>query len=90
MSVVWVETLTEAMMAISGLLFLARIAAGPTAFDRILALDGAALTLVGYLLFQGDRTGGHFYLDAALTMALLSFVATIALAQSARQERTDD
>lgn len=84
----WLQALAAGFMAIAGALFAARMARAPTAQDRILALDGAALTLVGYLLFQGDRVGGHYYLDGALALALLSFVATVALAK-ASEDRDD-
>ncbi len=82
------QTAALVLLAAAALLFLARLVRGPGAGDRILALDALALTVVGYLLYQGDRSGGHDYLDAALTLALLSFVATIALARVAG--RSDD
>jgi multisubunit Na+/H+ antiporter MnhF subunit len=88
MSVQLLQTVAAVLMALAGALFVARIVRGPSVSERILALDGTALTLVGYLLLEGDRLGGHYYLDAALALALLSFVATIALARATG--RSDD
>ena len=84
------QTAASTLMVAAGALFCAQIYRGPTVQDRILALDGATLTLVGYLLLQGDRLGGHFYLDAALTLALLAFIATIALARMSERAPTPE
>lgn len=49
--------------------------------ERILALDTLVLVLIGLLaVFAADR-GQSYYLDAALVLALVSFVATLALAR---------
>ena len=46
--------------------------------ERILALDTLVLVLIGLLaMFAVDRREGY-YLDAALVLALVSFVATLA------------
>lgn len=48
---------------------------------RILALDTLTLVLVGLLVLFGDIFQTSYYLDAALILALLAFVATIAAAR---------
>lgn len=48
---------------------------------RILALDTLTLVLVGLLVLYGDIFQTSYYLDAALILALLAFVATIAAAR---------
>ena len=48
---------------------------------RILALDMVTLILVALLILYADAQRSPFYLDAALILALLSFVATIAAAR---------
>ena len=53
------------------LLLLYRVFRGPTAADRICAMD--ALALVLYSL----HTGRTIYLDIALVVALLGFVSTV-------------
>jgi multicomponent K+:H+ antiporter subunit F len=56
-----------------------RLLFGPTAHDRVLALD--TLWMCGMLLalVLGIRFGSQIYFDAALLIALLGFVSTIAL-----------
>ena len=48
---------------------------------RILALDSLTLVLVGLLVLFGDIFQTAYYLDAALILALLAFVSTIAAAR---------
>lgn len=45
---------------------------------RILALDVVTLILIAVLIVYADARRSPYYLDAALVLALLSFVATIA------------
>ena len=45
---------------------------------RIRALDLLTLVLIGVLALTAGRVGRSFALDAALALALLSFVATLA------------
>ena len=48
---------------------------------RILALDTLTLILVGLLVLFSDAFRTAYYLDAALILALLAFVSTIAAAR---------
>lgn len=48
---------------------------------RILALDALTLILVSLLVLYTDAFQSPYYLDAALILALLSFVATVAAAR---------
>jgi len=54
---------------------------GPRAQDRILALDALTVCSALMLLTFGMRIGTTVYFEAALILALLSFVATVALAK---------
>lgn len=56
-------------------------------YARILALDTAALMLIGVLLVLARRDDEPFYLDAALMLAALSFVSTIAAARYRSENR---
>lgn len=56
-------------------------------YSRILALDTATLMLIGVLLVMARRDDEPFYLDAALMLAALSFVSTIAAARYRAQGR---
>ncbi len=54
---------------------------GPRAQDRVLALDALTVCSALMLLTFGMRTGTTVYFETALILALLSFVATVALAK---------
>lgn len=53
----------------------------PTTGGRILALDTLTLILVALLVLYGDSIRSPFFLDAALILALLAFLGTIAAAR---------
>ena len=48
---------------------------------RILALDMLTLVLVALLVLYGDASRNAYYLDAALILALLAFIGTLAAAR---------
>ncbi|MEW6635374.1 MAG: monovalent cation/H+ antiporter complex subunit F [Actinomycetota bacterium] len=48
---------------------------------RILALDTLTLVLVALLVLYADASHSPYYLDAALVLSVLAFVATLALAR---------
>lgn len=49
--------------------------------SRILALDTLVLLLVGLLVLWSDAAGVPYFLDAALVLSVLAFVATLAAAR---------
>jgi multicomponent Na+:H+ antiporter subunit F len=49
-----------------------------SAMSRILALDVLTLILTALLILYADASQTSYYLDAALALALLSFVSTLA------------
>ena len=54
---------------------------GPTAQDRVLALDCLALNGMLLMLVLGIHQGSSNYFDAALLIALLGFVSSMAMAK---------
>ena len=48
---------------------------------RILALDTLTLMLVALLVLYADANRSPYYMDAALILSLLAFVATLVLAR---------
>jgi multisubunit Na+/H+ antiporter MnhF subunit len=52
-----------------------------SALVRILALDTVTLVLVALLILYSTTTETSYYLDAALILALLSFLSTIVAAR---------
>jgi multicomponent Na+:H+ antiporter subunit F len=58
-----------------------QVARAPTTAQRILALDLLTLVLIGLLALVAGEDGRSYALDAALALALLSFLATMAAAR---------
>ena len=58
-----------------------RILWGPRAQDRVLGFDSLYLNAMLLILTFGIRSGSTLYFEAALMMALLGFVSTVALAK---------
>jgi multicomponent Na+:H+ antiporter subunit F len=52
-----------------------------SAMTRILALDTVTLILTALLILYADLNRSSHYLDAALMLALLSFIGTLAAAR---------
>jgi multicomponent K+:H+ antiporter subunit F len=63
------------------LLALARLLRGPSAQDRVLALDSFYISGMLTLLILGIRSASSVYFDVALLIALFGFVGTTALAK---------
>ena len=61
--------------------FLAAVVRGPSVLDRVLATNGFATCLVAVLALLAFLRSEVGYLDAALALALLAFVGTIAAAR---------
>ena len=49
--------------------------------SRILALDTITLILVALLVLYADANRSSYYMDAALVLSLLAFIATLVLAR---------
>jgi multicomponent K+:H+ antiporter subunit F len=58
-----------------------RLLRGPTAQDRVLALDTLWMSAMLLALMLGIRFGSQIYFDLALLIALTGFVSTVALAK---------
>jgi len=63
---------------ISLLLCLVRVMKAPTIGDRILALDNMSINAIALLVLYGIQYGTHIYFEAAILIAMLGFVSTIA------------
>ena len=58
-----------------------RLLRGPTAQDRVLALDSLWMAAMLFILLLGIRFSSIIYFEAALIIALTGFVSSIALAK---------
>lgn len=65
----------------SAVLCLYRVFRGPTAPDRIVAIDILGILIVGFCAIIGIPTGRSWYIDIGIAWALQSFISTLALAK---------
>jgi multicomponent K+:H+ antiporter subunit F len=72
-------TICLVLVALATVLTLWRLAAGPTMTDRILALDTLAIDVIALVVLMGLVTGSAFSFEAALLIAMMGFVGTVAL-----------
>lgn len=83
------ETLLYAaliMVAIALLLSFVRVVHGPTLPDRVVALDLIGVCAVALMVLGAAASGERAFLDAAVVMALLGFLGTIAYARYIEKE----
>ena len=69
------------------ILALARAFAGPTVYDRILAVNQIGSQTVLLIVVMGFVTGRPDFLDISLLYALINFVATIAVLRYVKRGR---
>jgi multicomponent Na+:H+ antiporter subunit F len=62
-------------------LCLYRIGKGPTPPDRTVGIDILGTLVVGFCAFTAILTGRDWYMNIAISWALLSFIGTVALAK---------
>jgi len=74
-------TFAFACFAISLGLGALRLVRGPSVPDRVLALDALCVNTVAIAILLGIRYDSAAYFEAALLIALIGFVSTVALAR---------
>jgi multicomponent K+:H+ antiporter subunit F len=72
------STFAMIAIAVSILLNLSRLWAGPDATDRILALDTMVINAIGLIVLGGILFGTTIYFEAALLFAMVGFISTVA------------
>lgn len=65
----------------SFLLTVFKVIQGPTLPDRVLALDMLVAVAIGFIAVIGIKTGYTLYLDVAIALGLVGFLATVAFAR---------
>ncbi|MCW8919125.1 MAG: K+/H+ antiporter subunit F [Gammaproteobacteria bacterium] len=68
-----------AMMTLALLLNLWRVVRGPDLPDRILALDTMYINSIALIVLYGVQQKSEFYFEAALLIAVMGFVGTVAV-----------
>jgi len=71
-------------------LCLHRIARGPSAPDRMVAIDILGTVAVGFIVILMAVTGKAYLLDVALVWAMISFIGTLALAKHLSGKNLND
>lgn len=84
------ELATLGILSFSFLLTVLRVIIGPTLPDRILGLDMLVTTAIGFIVVIGIRTGYTLYLDIAIALGLVGFLATIAFARFVLSRRYEE
>ncbi|MGB3608955.1 MAG: K+/H+ antiporter subunit F [Cellvibrio sp.] len=69
------------MVSVAIALNLWRLAMGPSLPDRILALDTMYVNAIALLILYGIYQGSPLYFEAALLIAVMGFVGTVALSK---------
>ncbi len=62
-----------------------RLVIGPDAIDRVVALDTLYVNAIAVLVLVGMRVGNAIFFEAALLIAMMGFVGTVALAKYLRR-----
>ncbi|EMP56130.1 multiple resistance and pH regulation protein F [Marinobacter santoriniensis NKSG1] len=73
--------LTIAMVTLAALLNVYRLIKGPNATDRVLALDTLYINAIALIILLSVTLGTRMYLEAALLIAVMGFVGTVAMAK---------
>ncbi len=68
-------------LVLGQILSMVRLLIGPTAGDRILALDTMVINALGLVVLLGIYQGVQIYFEVSLLIAMLGFVSTVALAR---------
>ncbi|MFT5065193.1 MAG: multicomponent K+:H+ antiporter subunit F [Yoonia sp.] len=77
----WALIISFVMVAASQIMAIIRLWIGPSTGDRILALDTMFINAIGFIVLIGIYQGTQIYFEAALIIAMLGFVSTVAYAR---------
>jgi len=77
--------LSLGLLTLAFFITVARVVVGPTLPDRIVALDMLVGAAIGYIAVIGVETGYSLYVDIAIALGLVGFLATVAFARFVEQ-----
>jgi len=69
------------ILLLASALCLYRVLRGPTAADRVVAIDILGILIVGFCAVVSIATGRSWYIDIGIAWALQSFIGTLALSK---------
>jgi multicomponent Na+:H+ antiporter subunit F len=85
-----VEPVVFVMISVALLLAFVRLARGPSLSDRVIALDLIAVLAVGLIAMVAFAAGQAVFLDAAIVLALVAFLGTVAFARYLERRAHDE
>lgn len=77
----WSLNFALAALPISFFVTVVRVILGPTLPDRVVALDMLVAIAIGFIAVIALKTGYHLYIDIAISLSLVGFLATVAFAR---------
>jgi multicomponent K+:H+ antiporter subunit F len=77
----WALDVASVLLAVALLLAGWRLLRGPDVVDRVLALDTLYVNAAALLVLYGIRLGAGWHYEAALVIAMLGFLGTLAFAK---------
>lgn len=78
------------VLILCSILCLYRVVKGPTAPDRIVAIDMFGILIIGFCAVLTISTGRNWYMDIGIAWALQSFISTLAFAKYFEGKDFDD
>jgi multicomponent Na+:H+ antiporter subunit F len=85
-----VEPVVFVMIGVALLLVFVRLARGPSLSDRVIALDLIAVLAVGLIAMVAFAADQAVFLDAAIVLALVAFLGTVAFARYLERRAHDE
>lgn len=79
-----------AILSLAFLLTVYRVIKGPTLGDRVVALDMLVGIAIGFIAIIAIKTGFALYIDIAIALGLVGFLATVAFARFILSRETAD
>ncbi|MCJ8507535.1 cation:proton antiporter [Rhizobium lemnae] len=79
-----------AILSVAFLMTVYRVVKGPTLADRVVALDMLVGIVIGFIAIIAAKTGFTLYIDIAIALGLVGFLATVAFARFILSRQTAD
>ena len=77
----WMLVVAFVVLSVSQLMAMARLVIGPDTGDRVLALDTMVINTIALLILYGLSIETEIFFEAAMIIAMLGFVSTVAYAR---------
>jgi multicomponent Na+:H+ antiporter subunit F len=77
----WAVNVSLGILTVAFFLIVYRTIKGPGLPDRVVALDMLVAVGIGFIAAMGVQTGFYLYIDIAITLGLVGFLATVAFAR---------